>query len=220
VFDTADLIMMLTSFSRFTDFLVNEVDLDGQVVHIKSLAMAEPAGVAASAIVDERIVADDTVHGVESGSPFNSAGIRDNAVDSLPAAGEDLLEANIVEAEPWPEHFSALLKPFLSEDAIDQVKKMYLEGPLPPTEGLNEPVQAVKSTDRGGPGKAGNRGRGRRGGETERERKDGRRVISDVCISLSVHSMRQSKASELADLIQGHENSIASSNSQTLRRQA
>jgi tRNA pseudouridine13 synthase len=184
--------MMFTSFYRFTDFLVNEVDLDGQVVHIKSLAMAEPAGVAASAIVDEPIVADDMVHGVESELPFNSAGIRDNAVDSLPAASEDLSEAKIVGAEPWPEHFSALLKPFLSEDAIDQVRKMFLEGPVPPpTEGLNKPVQAVESTDRGGRGKAGHRGRGRRGGKTEGERKDGRHVFSDVCISLSVHSMRQ-----------------------------
>jgi len=34
--------------------------------------------------------------------------------------------------ERWPDHFNTVLTPFLSDEAIAQVKKMFLEGPEPP----------------------------------------------------------------------------------------
>src|SRR6202021_114778 len=36
------------------------------------------------------------------------------------------------DTELWPERFDAILQPFLSQDAILELKKMYLEGPEPP----------------------------------------------------------------------------------------
>jgi hypothetical protein len=95
---------------RFTDFLVFEVDLKGQVVHIQSLGMPGPS------------------------------------------ARETESEKEEVVEETWSERFNTLLQPFLSPDAILELKKMYLDGPGP------------QGT----------------GGQKDRE-EDKRKVLSEVC---------------------------------------
>jgi hypothetical protein len=35
-------------------------------------------------------------------------------------------------SDPWPDHFNAKLKPFLSHGSITQLKEMFLQGPEPP----------------------------------------------------------------------------------------
>jgi hypothetical protein len=73
---------------RFTDFLVFEVDLKGQVAHIRSIGMPDPS------------------------------------------ARETESKEEVVE-ESWSERFDAQLQPFLSSDAILELKKLYLDGPRP-----------------------------------------------------------------------------------------
>ena len=48
--------------------------------------------------------------------------------DGLTGPSELALPPQPTSNEPWPEHFSASLAPFLNEALISQVKNMYLEG--------------------------------------------------------------------------------------------
>lgn len=107
--------------------------------------------------------------------------------------------------EPWPETFDTTLEPFLSEDAIAQLKKIFLEGPEPPrvtdsgwgarpatnpdsAEGSTasappqeEPPAEKQSRGRRGRerGTRGGRGGGR-GGRAGGAREDTRKVLSNV----------------------------------------
>ncbi|KIM90914.1 hypothetical protein PILCRDRAFT_58687 [Piloderma croceum F 1598] len=89
---------------RFTDFLVYEVDLDYNVIHIKSLDMPKK----------EKTT---TVPSITVETPREKGKSK-----------EKKLEPD----EPWPDRFTVALAPFLPEDAVAQVKAMFLEGPEPP----------------------------------------------------------------------------------------
>ncbi|KAF5390713.1 hypothetical protein D9757_002685 [Collybiopsis confluens] len=169
---------------RFTDFLVNEVDLDGNVLHLKSLAMPESTkkdDTRSSTIADEPVIEDQK---------------------------EELVapKSSDIEEGPWPESFNLKLTPYLSETAIAQLKEMFLQGPEPPripdggwggrtaktsAEDLpeNPPPSAQepsepppKTSERGkrerGRGRRGGRGGGRATEGTSR-REDNRKVISE-----------------------------------------
>ncbi|KAH9853549.1 tRNA pseudouridine synthase D [Lenzites betulinus] len=131
---------------RFTDFLVFEVDLDSQVIHLKSLGMPEsskkPAG---EKTVD---AAGDTVDASSAEQPLAgednpkvAGGVEETATPAVNTAPETVPPAAEVgqateevpkDNEPWPERFTESLKPFLSEDVIAHVKTLFLEGPEPP----------------------------------------------------------------------------------------
>ncbi|KAJ7590955.1 pseudouridine synthase [Mycena floridula] len=152
---------------RFTDFLVFEVDLDGNELHIKSLAIPESP--------KKDPPAPDAMQGVETETPLEVAAAP---VVDLPA------DSN----EPWPEHFSTQLAPYLSESAITELKEIFLQGPEPPrvsdsgwgsrptkssedADAVPEAPAAPETSskrDRGG-------GRGGRGGKRE----DHRKVLSN-----------------------------------------
>ncbi|EGO02191.1 hypothetical protein SERLA73DRAFT_48912 [Serpula lacrymans var. lacrymans S7.3] len=99
---------------RFTDFLVYEVDLDYKVVHIKSLEMAESSQKKNEPAVQEA---------AGTGSTKDEEQIT---VEGVEASKSDEPE------QSWGERHGGLLAPYMSEDAIIQLKQMYLEGPEPP----------------------------------------------------------------------------------------
>ncbi|RDX55545.1 tRNA pseudouridine synthase D [Lentinus brumalis] len=130
---------------RFTDFLVFEVDLDSQVIHLKSLGMPSSSKKGADApaaagepdsVPPEEPESSDTK---ESTAPTPAAEqpseptTADPPQEATQQAGPSEPSAEIPqEDEPWPERFTEALKPFLAEDAITRLKDLYLEGPEPP----------------------------------------------------------------------------------------
>ncbi|KAJ3869447.1 pseudouridine synthase [Lentinula novae-zelandiae] len=163
---------------RFTDFLVNEVDLDGNVIHLKSLAMPESS----------------------KKNPAERANAAPTSSTSEPADTKPEVK---MPKEPWPESFNAELAPYLSEAAISQLKEMFLQGPEPPrvpdsgwggrtgkgsTEGVSSSAEEIssaepESNDRGkrGRGRGRDRGRGGRGGGRGGglAREDHRKIVSE-----------------------------------------
>jgi tRNA pseudouridine13 synthase len=125
--------------------------------------------------------------------------------------GED---KNASDVDPWPEHFDASLTPFLSKDAINQLKQMWLEGPEPPrvsdsgwagrnakgaTEGDagGDAVIALEKEQESSKGSRGGRGgRGRRAGKPNggKGREDYRKVLTEV---IEVYSLVQLLAQQI-----------------------
>ena len=192
---------------RFTDFLVYEVDQDSNVVHIKSLGMPPPPEKKAKNVGEpasevnanaDAPLGEPTVK--EEGAEAElGTGTSPEALDKAP--GESSKQAS--STEPWPDSFTTRLSPFLSTEKIEEVKKMFLEGPEPPfvSDTGWSGRQAAKATESGGPssinveenvetrkengGKRGSSkrgrdrgGRGRGGGRSVRE--DRRKVTSEV----------------------------------------
>lgn len=183
---------LLINSRRFTDFLVREVNLDREVVRIKSLA--KPSS-------ESKKNAESTEREAATSS---AAAVKDSAI---PAESDIQVAAAQIEDEnvPWPERFNTILKDFVSEPVIEELKKMFLEGPEPPfvsdsgwsgrptkdegssaAEVTEEPEAKAEASDsRGKRGKRGRdrgRGRGRGGGAGKRE--DTRKVLSDVSLSV------------------------------------
>jgi hypothetical protein len=101
------------------------------------------------------------------------------------------------ETEPWPERFTTQLASIIPEDAIRQIKELFLQGPEPPETAASEPTSSTaavtQSMDtesagafsgdrRGGRGSQAGRGRGRGRGRGGRGggRVDNRQVLLDV----------------------------------------
>lgn len=135
---------------RFTDFLVYEVDLDHNVIHIKSLDMPEsskkekvvhaPASTTEPLEILSAPPIENTPMEVEEPSSetpnIGSEAIFPSEVPSETETstrkkGKDK-DKKAGPVEPWPGHFNTALKPFFSEEGITEVKKMFLEGPEPP----------------------------------------------------------------------------------------
>ena len=197
---------------RFTDFLVYEVDQDSNVVHIKSLGMPAPSekkakivGEPASEVNADAPSGEPTVRqGTETEiGTETSPGVPDKA--PVESSKQDC------STEPWPESFTTRLSPFLSTEKIEEVKKVFLEGPEPPfvsdtgwsgrqtakanesggsgSMDVEENVETRK--DNGGKRGSSKRGRdrggrgGRGGGKSARE--DHRKVTSEVRPLSSYH---------------------------------
>ncbi|KAH7887645.1 tRNA pseudouridine synthase D [Phlebopus sp. FC_14] len=122
---------------RFTDFLVNEVDLDHQVVHIKSLdkPASSPKKEKTSEITPEQTSTDGPLPAASGGpSTQADAGPSESSKVTLPEAPSALSgndEATLNDEVVWDDQFVKLLSPFLSETSVAQLKEMYLEGPEP-----------------------------------------------------------------------------------------
>ena len=193
---------------RFTDFLVYEVDQDSNIVHIKSLGMpASPE----KKVKNVGEPASEVNADAPSGEPTAKEGAEaelgtetsPEALDKAP--GESSKQAS--STEPWPDSFTTRLSPYLSTEKIEEVKRMFLEGPEPPfvSDTGWSGRQAVKANESGGSGSTnveenvetrkedgGKRGsskrgrdrggRGRGGGKSVRE--DCRKVTSEVRVLL------------------------------------
>lgn len=213
---------------RFTDFLVYEVNLDNEVVHIKTLAMSLSEARKPQAVSGDK----DTDSSEPQGAPLvaeapDVPNVQESNVTiedtNMPLADEEVHEEDAVDqpkitaiedANPWPEHYDATLKPFLSDEAIVRLKQMFLEGPEPPLVSdsgwagrqpkaaeVGEPSVEKEELDTAKESKAkakrGKRGRGRGGrdggdrrGPKAGKPEDHRKVFSDVrllcyCLSLS-----------------------------------
>ncbi|KAF9008970.1 pseudouridine synthase [Cyathus striatus] len=194
---------------RFTDFLVFEVDQDSRVIHLKDIRKPQSSKKGTTEAIEQ-----DVATGTPTKDSNQSDAIQDMSADNGDAAAENIITSEVISEpstesskparstsqDPWPTHFDSDLAPFLSEDAIAQVKQMYLEGPEPPrisdsgwggrtvklavegepslpTEPANDSADKVKedkSRDRGERGRRG--GRGGRGGRSGRQ--DERKVMS------------------------------------------
>lgn len=73
-----------------------------------------------------------SMEGIESNS--ETALIADTPVtaNDVPRTGGEKKAKGKEVSEPWPDRFNITLAPFLSDEAIKQVKQMFLEGPEPP----------------------------------------------------------------------------------------
>jgi tRNA pseudouridine13 synthase len=216
---------------RFTDFLVYEVDQDSNVVHIKSLGMpaspekkAKNTGESASE-VNADAPSGEREQGTEAelGTETSPAETSPDALDKAP--GESSKQAS--STEPWPDSFTTRLSPFLSTEKIEEIKKMFLEGPEPPfvSDTGWSGRQATKAKDGDGSGSinveenvetrkedGGKRGsnkrgrdrggrRGRGGGKSVRE--DRRKVTSEVRILLA-HIINLTMTCTIAYYLEGN----------------
>lgn len=117
---------------RFTDFIVHEVNLDGQEVRIQSLELPQ------SESKDAEPGVESTKAGAEvSNEPSIPVQTTDDSTD-IPQNNQQQGEPEGPQTDqdentdPWPEKFTTALTPFLSESLIEQLKNMYIEGPEPP----------------------------------------------------------------------------------------
>ncbi|KAF7977463.1 hypothetical protein HWV62_3649 [Athelia sp. TMB] len=216
---------------RFTDFLVYEVDLDYNVIHIKSLDMPEPSPKKEEKLAPPETgsvelpveVPAQTVASYQEPPMVHAESV--SATESISvSAGQTQDKAKAPEAstEPWPATFDTTLKPFLSEDAITQLKKIFLEGPEPPrvtdsgwgTRLATNPESAEGSTTPAPPqeeppaekqargrrgrerGTRGGRGGGR-GGRAGGAREDTRKVLSNPISDKSTRTALHQAVREL-----------------------
>lgn len=183
--------------------MVYEVDLDGKTLRIKSLDKPESPN--KSDPTGEQSATTDPSKGEEA--RLEESETMENSIVSSSSGQNDRKDdgGDKGSSEPWPEHFTTELSPFLSEGAILQVKQMYLEGPEPPrvsdsgwggrtnkssedtevgnTEQASDAVMASNQDDKNNRGKDNRGGRGRRGGRAGGRgggREDHRKVLSEV----------------------------------------
>ncbi|KAF9534217.1 pseudouridine synthase [Crepidotus variabilis] len=181
---------------RFTDFLVYEVDLDGNVIHLKSLAKPQSSApdTSTSTVEPEVSETQDVVMADVSASAKASSSAMKESTSREPDLSKE-------PEEPWPERFDEALAIFLDLERVQQLKKIYLEGREPPRvsdagwDGRKSvskggevtsdeaKVAEVPTPDssspsaRGGHGKRGGRGGGH-GGRSGGRAQDTRKVVS------------------------------------------
>ena len=193
--------VQVITVQRFTDFLVYEVDQDSNVVHIKSLGIPVLPEKKAK---DVGVPASDVNADASSGEPSVKGGTEtelrtEMAAEALGKVPSEQASSTV----PWPDSFTTRLSPFLSTEKIEDVKKLFLEGPEPPfvsdagwsgrqttkadesgTSGsmdLKEGVETRKEDGGRRGSSARGRGRGGRGGRGGKSlREDHRKVTSEV----------------------------------------
>lgn len=181
---------------------MNEVDLDSQVIHLKSLAMpssskkgSDSAAVAAAASNVPSSESNLPETAPETSDKAQTEESRDAVLENVsenvsePLQTEaDTQESIPPEDELWPERFTASLQPFLSEAAINQVKSLFLEGPEPPLTFVSDSGWAGRQTKTGDggdtadsattlpqePAESETKGRGKRGRDRGRGGRGGR----------------------------------------------
>ena len=155
------------------------------------------------------------------------------ALDKAP--GESSKQAS--STEPWPDSFTTRLSPFLSTEKIEEIKKMFLEGPEPPfvSDTGWSGRQAAKAKESDGSasidveenvetrkengGKRGRRGRdrggrgGRGGGKSVRE--DRRKVTSEVR-ALLAHAINLTMTCTTADYLEGNAHQLPPIHTRTI----
>ncbi|KZT20419.1 pseudouridine synthase, partial [Neolentinus lepideus HHB14362 ss-1] len=196
---------------RFTDFLVFEVDLDGNEIHLKDIGPPDTP--------TNNQNSDAPTETPTEPAPITPDTLMEDVQSTVPTASEDSASKD---SEPWPDSFTARLQPYFSPSKLDDLKKMYLEGPEPPfvsdsgwagrqpkadgetAEGVGEKEEQKDAVEEREPGR-GRRGRGRgrggrgRGGGRPRpgERPDNRRVISDPIPSKQIRTELHQAVREL-----------------------
>ncbi|KAF8529043.1 tRNA pseudouridine synthase D [Hysterangium stoloniferum] len=106
---------------RFTDFLVFEVDVQGDVVHLKSILEPELPKATETAQNIQNQNAD-----TEIPAATRTAQNSENPNTNAPP------KANSDDGVLWSSSLEQTLSPFLSTLAIEQLKEMFTQGPEPP----------------------------------------------------------------------------------------
>ena len=221
--------MVTSSVLRFTDFLVFEIDREHNVVRLQNISKPDESShkpedkdtSTPGAAIDIHPTTECATEPV-TGAGTLTKSVIDTASDSNPLPTDNLsstaagtsIKVEVAETpdfednNPWRARFTARLEQFLSLEAIEKLKQMFLEGPTSPTvspDDSNErppptpiPIpsnnpsrsesdgRATKHEERRGRGGRGGReGRGGRIGAPGRERPklqnaDHRKVVSDV----------------------------------------
>jgi tRNA pseudouridine13 synthase len=194
------------AFHRFTDFLVYEVDLEGHVAHIESLAMPESPTVKDKSVLSTSL--DPASLEGSFAQSIATEGIARDSVDAVTArmgvhleqfpeglASSEEKWENAKVQESWTEHFNTVLAPFLSPDVVAELKALFLEGPEPPR--INDAGWSGRQanitrecTDGDSPsvletnekGKRVKKVRGGQGRRTGNGKEDHRKVLSNVCL--------------------------------------
>lgn len=208
-YSNSSYLLLLRKCCRFTDFLVHEVNLDGEVIHVQSLDMphSEVKKPSQDATIDGEASGQTTLPDESRAEKTNQDPTTSTATDLPSEEKTEVASKPQKDTEEWTEEYTAALTPFLSEPLIAQLKQMYLEGSEPPfvsdsgwgsrqskpsdagdvgsTEEKPEEKAAPPSGgDRGRRGKRGRdrggRGRGGGGRNSDRKAQDPRKVISDV----------------------------------------
>lgn len=135
---------------RFTDFLVYEVDLDGNVIHVKSLTKPESSPKKKEDTKENHPAAEEGAPSPQPTSDSTNGPVPPTTepsekADESTEAAENVVaemagtpnaapncESSQTQNEPWPEQFTAKLTAFLSEETVVKIKELYLEGPEPP----------------------------------------------------------------------------------------
>lgn len=151
---------VLTFRSRFTDFLVYEIDQQHNVLRLQNISKPDepitpkpeenhainPGAPIVTAFVSGGAAESDA--GAESGA---IAGVSDPSQTGSTAAGTSVTTeftgaSGSADDKPWPERFTSRLSLHLSLDAIEQLKQMFLEGPTPPLSSVGDPVECPAPT--------------------------------------------------------------------------
>jgi len=172
---------------RFTDFLVFEVDLDGKIVHLKSIGKPASPG-------------NDND---EVSVPDGQEGAMDTIPDSSPGKAASILSNDAGSSQNpnilvWQDNFTAALTPFLDTERIQQIKDIYLQGRNPPRvsdsgwagrkagslDADNDLAQSVEQTTRPSEVTMSHN----LGGRNKRATLDDRKVVSEVLVSDSLYN--------------------------------
>jgi len=171
--------------SRFTDFLVFEVDLDGKIIHLKSIGKPSPPG------------NDNDEVSVPDGQ--DGEGAMDTLPDSSPGKAASTLpnDAGSSQNLVWQDGFTTALTPFLDLERIQQIKDIYLQGRNPPRlsdsgwagrkarsfDADNGLAQSVEQTTTPSEVDMGHK----LGGRNKKATLDDRKVVSEVLVSDSLY---------------------------------
>ncbi|KAI0796737.1 pseudouridine synthase [Abortiporus biennis] len=126
---------------RFTDFLVFEIDLDSNVIHLKSIEKPEssPKKKGAEQAIESETATPGDSSEAQTKEAETPADVEDKtetpeteSKQNDDAEKSETAKEKQVDEGPWPERFNTVLKQFLSEGVIEKVKELYLEGPEPP----------------------------------------------------------------------------------------
>ncbi|GJJ07479.1 hypothetical protein Clacol_001681 [Clathrus columnatus] len=115
---------------RFTDFLVNEVDLQGNVVHLKDITQPEMPKEVKDNEVNNVSDISSGVNETETPDPSNLQTNRKPDKEKTNRAAKPTVPPE--QEFQWTNETAGALAPFLDPEALKQLEEMYLQGPEPP----------------------------------------------------------------------------------------
>lgn len=121
----------LCNIYSFTDFLVYEVNQDSEVVHVKSLEM--PRSDRKKENTDAGGSEEQATDAAELQAGSSAAASTDPVSYVDPAPTEPSAPVETIDPDSgWTPHFDDVLKPYISEVVIAQLKQLFEEGVEPP----------------------------------------------------------------------------------------
>lgn len=180
----------------FSDFLVNEISLSGEVLHLRDIGIPpeveQPEESSEAAAVPSTEGNQNETSADSQGAADGSSAACDGSAATLPT------ELEFAEHADWPSATTVELRRHFSDDTIVALRRLFDEGRTPPprqdsgwgsrekqrTEQVNEEEQAmnVGADPRPSQGRGRGSGRGGRGGSNSNpfSARDSREVVTQV----------------------------------------